>query len=243
MVYNQFGQLGSYFKGRSGKNKKKLQLIRANQGFMKSRAWKTWINPVHRFVRTYDTEQALQVTPLIRFQHYCGDGEHGNFHLSILPNYEEFVALYDKYRIVKIKFSLWYTANAVANQASLNQAYLQPYNTLPSIGSVLDHDDDTPLTDRADYEQYSTYKEQRLDKPFHRTLYPRVARMVYNGVASTAYEPAKGATWIDWSNEACPHYAHKWFIDMNVLAQTNEIYILGMIRVVTKYYFECKGTR
>lgn len=185
---------------------------------------------IHGFTRTTDVTIPIidNATPL---QNYAGDGVNATYKLSNLPNYTEFTALFDSYKIDKIKQTFIY---------SHNMSYQgQTYNGLPLIGIVRDEDDVTSLSTVADYTQYESFKLKRLDKIFSITTVPHMALATYSG-AFTSYTDTK-PMWLDCNSSGVEHYGFKWFLEKpyaNASGQT-----AGTLRVITKYYLSFKNVR
>jgi len=152
------------------------------------------------------------------------------FSLSSLPNYSEFVNLYESYKISRIKVQFIFSSNS------------QDVNTgasvfaLPNIVGVIDQNDNTALTTYNDYLQYKFCKIRRLDKPMSFYFKPMFDVAAYSGVF-TSYAQKTG--WIDTSSPSVLHYGLKFMLDpvfYNIGAN-----VLGRMSVYTTYYIKMKN--
>lgn len=117
------------------------------------------------------------------------------FRLADLPNYTEFTALFDQYKIDKVE------VNFVPN-ISQNSA-----NDIPIVYTVVDFDDGNTPANLDVLRQYETailHADPR--RPFKRTLVPRVATAAYSGGFS-GY--ANQTSWIDVASASVEHYGVK----------------------------------
>ncbi len=118
------------------------------------------------------------------------------FLLSNLPNFGDFVNVFDQYRILQV------TVVVLPNSIQAN---------IP-IYTAIDYDDGSiPTTINEMYEK-DTCRVSSSDQVIERTLQPRVLREVYESLSSSGYEVAPAGTWIDSSESNVPHYGLKYFI-------------------------------
>jgi len=183
-------------------------------------------SPVFQFKRVIS--EAFDLKDWAAPQHYGR-----SFELAALPSYTEFTSLFDRYRIarVDIKFACTFNGANVAIAATTP-------TSIPQLLSVVDLDDDTALTQSADYYQYSTFSVQRLDHVSKFSFTPHVAVAVYNG-AFTGYGNTE--MWLDMGSTSVKHYGFKFEVDpMFYGAGANT---LGRIVIYYTYHVECLDTR
>jgi len=155
------------------------------------------------------------------------------FSLDQLPSYSEFTTLFDRYKItrVDIKFVCSFNGANIAIPATTP-------TSIPQLLSVHDYDDETALSQSADYYQYSTFRIDRLDRILNFSLVPRVASAVYNG-AFTGY--GNSVMWLDMNSTGVRHYGFKFEVDpmlYGVGANTT-----GRIIIYYTYHLECRDVR
>jgi len=187
---------------------------------------------VHKFNRTVDA-----VVPIYDWaaSYYMSGGNDATkyFYLGALPSYAEFTALFDCYRITGIKLTFIYSATSSNMAAGFAYA-----NSMPTLGYVKDYDDATVAATPLVLYQYDTYKERRLDNVFKVFFKPRLATSCYSGGAFSGYMRPSGNPWIDSTSTDVQYYGIKWFIDVGIGgAGATQI---GRLKIVTKYYLECK---
>jgi len=189
---------------------------------------------IHSFTRK--SMQALPVTNAVGLVHYAN-----MFTLQQLPNYAEFTALFDMYRIKKIEITWLYDHNSGEVSTSAGVAANASMG-LPNIYIVSDYDDASALGAATDYLQYEPCKITRLDKPVRWTIYPHVAVAVYNG-AFAGYKNDKAA-WLDVASSAVEHYGCKWAVDATMcnIAASGAVRI-GTLNVYYKFFMDFKQTR
>lgn len=120
-----------------------------------------------------------------------------SFKLNLWPNYASWTALFDKYRIDEIE--LHFQADGVQLNSTNSQL-------APVFAVALDFDNDANPSSVDDVIRRSKSVVCAGTTNFRRHFIPRVAREVYNGVASTNYEEAAGPVWLDCASAATPHY-------------------------------------
>lgn len=160
--------------------------------------------------------------------------------LSRLPNYTEFVALFDQYQLNAVKFKFIYDRNTSSVNAQL---VANLYNGIPTFYGVEDKDDAIPLTTINEYLENEHVKIRRLDKPF--SIYvknPCLAMMAYESAASTGYV-RKGKQWVDCADESVDHFAFKWAIDASNCIDVTTNQSAGRLKVITTWYFKTRDVR
>lgn len=149
------------------------------------------------------------------------------FTFSQIPNNAEFTALFDQYRINKIKLQL------IPNFTGSDLNPTSSVVALPNIWSVIDYDDNTSPANLNDLLQYPNVRMTRGQRIHTRYWTPAVGTDV-GGVASASQ---KYKQWIDMSTTSIEHYGFKYFIDQ---LNTGPV---GTWRVFATFYFSCKGVR
>lgn len=121
-----------------------------------------------------------------------------NIQLSQLTGYADFIAAFDKYRILEVQAEfLPNTGGTVTTSSAI-------------ISTVIDYDDDTNLAPGSEYEYDSCYSVNS-NVNFKRTFIPRCALAAYSGTF-TSYGEAKAGQWIDCASPNVQHYALKGMI-------------------------------
>lgn len=128
-----------------------------------------------------------------------------SFNISQLPNYTEFTALFDQYRINKIKVTLYPHANSTETPCNATNDFI------PLIAFCEDTDDATTPTSVDDLNQKPNVRYSRFNKPISMWIKPHVATEVYRSTITTGYGNIANA-WIDSISSDIPHYGFKWAI-------------------------------
>lgn len=132
--------------------------------------------------------------------------------LSQLPQYTSFTTLFDQYRLEKCRFvfrPLLGQTNIPANIAAENMlAYPQPLDT------VIDYDDNTPLTSYNACLEYSSFRRTNYNQKHVRTIRPKPTAAYYSTGAFSGYGAADRRVnpWLDCQSVAIPHYGIKGHI-------------------------------
>lgn len=183
---------------------------------------------VHKFQRVWFAESVTTTNTGITSKAY-------NIALSSLPNYTEFTALFDQYKITGAKIMIVPTIN------SINLPAVQTAATTANVGSgylVTDYDDASPLASVADALQYENLRIFNLatDKVIKRYIVPHMAVAAYSG-AFTSYAN-KYPQWIDSNSPGVQHYGFKVIFDQAPNANTFMTY-----NIFIKAYVKCKNVR
>lgn len=118
--------------------------------------------------------------------------------LNDVNGYTEFSALFESYKIRKIKVKLIPFNPQIANLADAN------------VGSTIDYNDTTAFN-IAQLGEYSTFRRARLGKTHTRTFYPRNLTNVFSstgGVGGTGYASTRNL-WLDTTYNNVVHYGYK----------------------------------
>lgn len=149
--------------------------------------------PVHYFKRSYYVTNGLTAfgansyTPV-------------NIALTSLPNYTEFTALYDQYKItgLKVKFVPRGNSSDITTQ-----------NNISSLFTVIDLDDGNPLTTVDQAMQYQSMKMCRSTQTQVRYLKPRFNVGAINQVAGGLIGKKNTNGWLDCTSDSVVHYGIK----------------------------------
>lgn len=147
------------------------------------------------------------------------------FNLSAVPAYTEYTALFDMYRINKVKVTFMPRGNSedLGSTAGMVKFF-----------TVLDYDDADAPTNLTDLLQYENLKTTRVTRDHSRVLAPRFASEVYQSAVSTGYSARRG--WLDCDNPSIQHFGLKWcWQQLPAGAQTMDIKI--------DYHLSFKGTK
>lgn len=154
-----------------------------------------------------------------------------------LPNYTEFTALYDQYRIDWVDCKFMFTNN-MSNVTS-------PSTTLPVMYLAKDYDDSNSAN-YTDLQQYSTLdvwqlgNQQGRDGIHHVRVKPNVDVTLYQSALLTGYSRGK-PQFIDTSSPSVPHYGVKIAYDpvYTPAAATN----VGYLTCVFEYHLTMAHTK
>lgn len=138
-----------------------------------------------------------------------------NFQLSSLPNYTEFVQLFDSYRILEavLTFAPYSTA-VTSNSGTASYPGL--------IGSWLDYDDSNLPANLQEGQQFDSYQRNTCTVPFIRVVRPRAAIAAYSGTF-TSYGSVYGH-WFDTASPSVQHYGLKLCVTGSSYATVTNIY-------------------
>jgi hypothetical protein len=115
--------------------------------------------------------------------------------LSSLSGYSDYVATFDKYRILETQVEFIPNTGGVTTTSSA------------TIDTVIDYDDITALGSGDAY-QYDSCYTINSNQSFKRTFIPRASSAVYSG-AFTSFAECKSGQWIDCASPAVKHYGLK----------------------------------
>jgi len=209
---------------RSATGKKKMMTRRRK--FYRKSSLNRIENQSHQFVRSAYYPSALTSTAL-----FSGFGGASKTVLSQLPNYTEFSALFDQYKIKKVQ----YTYIPRYDSADISQ-----YNnlTLPRLFYVIDRDDAAAPSGINDLMQYANVRSVQFNKPITVTYVPSVSGLVYQTGVASGYAP-KSKQWLDLASTDVEHYGHKFWIDLHTSNFGSNFKVDIQIRV----WIDCKNLR
>lgn len=159
----------------------------------------------------------------------------GGFHLSDVPQYSSYSALYDQFRVLKVGMKFIFDKNEATSGSASTQI-------LPNLISVVDKDDGTPLTTSLQtWANYASFKMSRLDKVIKRTAFPVAALGVYKG-SFTGSAEARRSQWYDCTNYDIEFYGIKWGV-IGTMAGGTGGNTLGQLTIMYTYELQFKGNK
>jgi len=156
------------------------------------------------------------------------------FSLNELPNYLEFAALFDSYRIDKVQVTFIPVNNQQITSTS-GTLYI------PSFYMVTDYDDAVTPGTIAELKEYADCKVIEGNKKIVKTIYPKVSMAIYNTALTTGYaRPTRMLQQnllLDCANNAIPHYGLKFAFDYSSTSA------IVRYTITVKYYLTFYGLR
>lgn len=189
-------------------------------------------NIKHNFIRTVEVPVSLYHATTLN----AGD----NFMLNKLPNYSEFEALYDQYRIAGVKRTFIWQATSY-DQSGTAGAYGPP--GAPMLYLVRDYDDSNAPSATSELMQRPYVAIRRLTGIQRFFIRPRLSTLVYESGLSSGYAIPNRAGWIDCTESAIPHFGFKYIIVPQGGSGVTGTTILGTLRIVDRYYLQFKNPR
>lgn len=154
-----------------------------------------------------------------------------------MPNYTEFSALYDQYRIDYVEASFLFSNN--------NSSVNSPGTTLPVFIIARDYDDsgNANYTDLQQYNNAQVWQvgeQQGRDGKKVVRVRPSVDTLVYNTALTSGYSRSK-PMFIDTSSPAVPHYGLKLAFDPIFPAAVSTV--VGYLSMNFKYHMTMNNTK
>lgn len=152
------------------------------------------------------------------------------FQLSQMPNYSEFTALFDKYKICKVVWTIMFHCNT---------APMNGNSILPLLHVCSDDDDANVPGGLAEIQQRSNVKRRVLGTTtiFKYVVRPKLASAIYNTATSTGYAIKSGYVNTDYPN--AEHYGIKGIINNLWLTTNNNV----AITIEPVYYLAMKEVK
>lgn len=162
------------------------------------------------------------------------------FTLASLPQFTEFTALYDQYKIVGVKVKLMPVFNSYDPTSVVTVGAVPKTAACPYITTVVDFDGVT-ATAQSGYNQYSNAKTRLFDKPV--TVYIPYPGIKDNDTVTSANVVMRGK-WIDTTKFAVNHngLGVSLTYPFDYRASTGSILPVTVQPVVT-YYLKMKNVR
>lgn len=238
-----------YFTARRTKKVRKM-INRAVRGAYKAAQSKTlgrlMRRPVYHFKRNFEIAPTTHPSFVGNIPTQLTNvGLAYNFYMSLLPNWGEFAALFDRYRINKVVLRLipqiTSSVRDYADNANLTGAGTN-IGRNPRVLSVVDYDDSSVPASANIIREYSKCRVDMVvrQKPIVYKITPALLTEAYEGVASTAYMP-KWKQWVDFADVDTPHYGLKIWVEdcAGITNATNS----QIFKVEGTMYFSCKDVR
>lgn len=118
-----------------------------------------------------------------------------NFQLTDIPDYTQYTALFDRYRIKGV--------TVVFKNRGTQVYWGNSSGDVPYCTTAIDYNDNASAGVPAD--RYQTVVTTQMTTSFSRKLVPQKAVPVFNGVSS-AYVSGRNDQWIDAAYPGVPHY-------------------------------------
>jgi len=214
------------------------RFVRRRRFARRRRYGKKTMNKVHTFVRwcdkdtTYGEKGPNAISETLTDQHLAYQ-----FRLDNLSGVNDFVNLYDAYKINKIQLHL----EPLADQAAYGVGGNGPINRKVLV--VHDYNDANPLTDEDDYLQYASCKRY---VPFTRkgiriTLYPKINNIIENvGGAATGYTSmSSNKQFLNIATDEVPHFGIKMMIPAGLFVTAET----PLFRVRAKFWVSMRGSK
>lgn len=174
---------------------------------------------LHRYKRSYSVDLLTTAT---------AQGTGYQFSLNNLPNYAEFTALYDSYRIE------WVTIWAIPTQTEAPVAALNYY--VPTLYTAVDKDDATPPGSLASQLEHGNLRMVTMDKMKKLAAFkPAVQGELFRSGATRGFNRMDDQ-WIDCAQPDIPHFGLKIWTEP---AMTG----FNGIRLIADVYVSFRDTR
>lgn len=187
---------------------------------------------VHYFRRRYVVANITSTTSGAGVQSNAAGAM--SFSLSGLPNASEFTALFDQYKIMKVKLDFI----PFGDNVNLPISTMSGANALVSPGgpliTAIDYDDSNVPTAASDLLQYQASRVVPVPKRLKMTLRPKFAIEVYRSTVATGYGARSG--WLDCANPDIPHYGVKYYMNAPSALNSSMTY-----QVWATVFIGCKG--
>lgn len=148
--------------------------------------------------------------------------------LQNLPNYTEFTALFNQYRIMQVDVEYVLQTQLISG-------------AFPRLSYCVDYNDNTNPTSEdqiLQYENASVCNFSQMKTVFKRSYVPRIALPAYQG-AFTAYTTSPPGTWVDCDNPGVLHYGWKHWLSNYNSTSTPTV----QVKLYFRLHFECRGER
>lgn len=202
---------------------------------------------VHLFTRecTLRTGQALQYNTALGLN-YVGAFDALSFALSDLPNFSEFVNLFQFYMMGMVELHFYVTTPPIAPVITTGGA--GAVNSVFGKAELLIDKDvfnPTAPTDISFLQQRGTLQKIQFDErkggKVVVRLKPEVLNPIYNGLVTTAYARG-GRPWLTTNNSGVPHYGVEFGIRIPFNGSTATMDIELQYKVEAKYFIACKDS-
>lgn len=179
---------------------------------------------VYRYKRTVFVERGINSDPLAN--QFYGIG----FSLSAVTSHTEFTALYDQYKIEKVRYTLM-PRQTVTTGVGAGQVASAP------VFSVIDYDDANTPTSIAQLMQYQNLKTTKGMNNHTRVLKPGVQLQTQNVGGAASFGKTLKSPWLDCADDTVQHNA----IKLALQAPTGGVSISYDIKI--EYFLAFKNVR
>lgn len=128
--------------------------------------------------------------------------------MSQLAGFGEFQALFDQYKITRVKWSLIPRGNS----SDITNGVATDAGSSVGVFSVLDYDDPAPLTSIGEACEYANMKMTRSTGTHTRTLKPKANMMMLTTTGASVPSGTGYGGWLDTSYSNIPHYGIKFVL-------------------------------
>lgn len=191
---------------------------------------RSFTHPVYKVTRTFGGTVSINALAMSgmtsQWANAGGLGITGFFSLDQLPNYTEFTALFNQYRIRKVKTVWTFSVNSNGYADTGGQAF---------VYVVKDRSDGTPLTSTSALLQYSSLKRRSLFKPVVMTFYPKPS---INLGTTIGEGTSLRSDWINTRDYDVPHYGMKYGVE--VLGNSDNK-VIGTLSILHTFYLEFRN--
>lgn len=210
---------------------------RPRRTFRKRKLRRIRANTVHSYIRTNETIYTVYYGTSISVA--------DNFAMAATPNYAEFTALYDQYKISGVKRTFIYSATGADATGTVGVGgSIGTYGPsgAPMLYSTRDYDDPSPEGVSAMLQRPYT-SIRRITGIYKVFLRPRPNVLLGTAGASAEGVPNR-AGWIDMAYPNVLHYGHKWnLIPQGGPSGSTGSTVLGTLRIIDRYYLKLKNPR
>lgn len=135
-----------------------------------------------------------------------------SFALNQMPDGNTLAALFDEYKIEKVKLTIRPTSNVSEAASGQHVTTAAGYTGLGLVHTAIDYNDEAAPANAGTVIAYRNSKTTRSDEIHVRTFAPKVAVEVFRSSVATAYASLPD-TWLSSSITDVPHYALKYCLD------------------------------
>jgi hypothetical protein len=154
-----------------------------------------------------------------------------------VPNYTEFTALFDQFRIDKVVVRLIFSNNTSTTASATTEC--------PTLQICTDNDDaSTPtssneLLQRPECKIHQFGSTSKYGNQFLITCKPVISLAAYRASAFSAYATAKPGQWVNCAYPTTEHYGLKFWFDSPSATNVD----IGYMQIYCDYYLSFKGVQ
>jgi len=143
--------------------------------------------------------------------------------LTDVPNYTEFTALYDQYKICGIKYTFMFNKNTATLGTTAQD--------IPFLYTVYDNNDSNGLGSQLEAVQYANFKANQITYKTTRYLRPFITQPI--GSSPTQVRSIK-SPWLSTQTDPVPHFGLKCALSTS--QATTGLATIGSLQILVKYY-------